>query len=379
LMYGHLDKQPAMVGWDKGLDPWTPVLRDGRLYGRGGADDGYAVFAAVSAVRTVQEQNGKHARMVIIIECDEESGSTDLPAYIEQLSDRIGTPRLVICLDSGCGNYEQLWMTTSLRGAVVGNLTVQVLTEGVHSGDASGIVPSSFRIFRILLDRLEDSKTGRILPDWLHGEIPQHRIDQTGTTADILGPHITEVFPWMPGMHPVADDPLELMLNRTWRPALAITGQAGMPDLVQGGNVLRPMTSLKLSIRLPPTLDATDIDRKLETLFQSEPPYGARVTFDAEKPAGGWDAPKTEKWLDEAIDRASRTYFGKPAVTWGEGGSIPFMGMLGERYPRAQFVVTGVLGPHSNAHGPNEFLDIEYAKKVTACVAEVVAAERMAG
>ncbi len=376
LMYGHLDKQPAMVGWEQGLDPWTPVLRDGRLYGRGGADDGYAVFAAVSAVRTVQEQKAKHARIVIIIECDEESGSTDLPAYIEQLSDRIGTPRLVICLDSGCGNYEQLWMTTSLRGAVVGNLTVQVLTEGVHSGDASGIVPSSFRIFRILLDRLEDSKTGRILPDWLHGEIPQHRIDQTGTTAEILGPHITEVFPWMPGMHPVADDPLELMLNRTWRPALAITGQAGMPDLVQGGNVLRPMTSLKLSIRLPPTLDATDIDRKLETLFQSEPPYGARVTFDAEKPAGGWDAPKTEKWLDEAIDRASRTYFGKPAVTWGEGGSIPFMGMLGERYPRAQFVVTGVLGPHSNAHGPNEFLDIEYAKKVTACVAEVVAAER---
>jgi len=379
LMYGHLDKQPAMVGWEQGLDPWTPVLRDGRLYGRGGADDGYAVFAAVSAVRTVQEQKAKHARIVIIIECDEESGSTDLPAYIEQLSDRIGTPRLVICLDSGCGNYEQLWMTTSLRGAVVGNLTVQVLTEGVHSGDASGIVPSSFRIFRILLDRLEDSKTGRILPDWLHGEIPQHRIDQTGTTAEILGPHITEVFPWMPGMHPVADDPLELMLNRTWRPALAITGQAGMPDLVQGGNVLRPMTSLKLSIRLPPTLDATDIDRKLETLLQSEPPYGARVTFDAEKPAGGWDAPKTEKWLDEAIDRASRTYFGKPAVTWGEGGSIPFMGMLGERYPRAQFVVTGVLGPHSNAHGPNEFLDIEYAKKVTACVAEVVAAERMAG
>ncbi len=376
LMYGHLDKQPAMVGWEQGLDPWTPVLRDGRLYGRGGADDGYAVFAAVSAVRTVQEQKAKHARIVIIIECDEESGSTDLPSYIELLSDRIGTPRLVICLDSGCGNYEQLWMTTSLRGAVVGNLTVQVLTEGVHSGDASGIVPSSFRIFRILLDRLEDSKTGRILPDWLHGEIPQHRIDQTGTTAEILGPHITEVFPWMPGMHPVADDPLELMLNRTWRPALAITGQAGMPDLVQGGNVLRPMTSLKLSIRLPPTLDATDIDRKLETLFQSDPPYGARVTFDAEKPAGGWDAPKTEKWLDDAIDRASRTYFGKPAVTWGEGGSIPFMGMLGERYPRAQFVVTGVLGPHSNAHGPNEFLDIEYAKKVTACVAEVVAAER---
>src|SRR5438552_9242671 len=378
LMYGHLDKQPAMVGWENGLGAWTPVLRDGRLYGRGGADDGYAVFAAVSALRAVQEQKRPHSRIVMIIECDEESGSTDLPAYIDLLSDRIGTPRLVICLDSGCGNYDQLWMTTSLRGAFVGNLSVEVLSEGVHSGDASGIVPSSFRILRILLDRLEDSKTGRILPNWLNIKIPQHRVEQTRATAQVLGPQIYEIFPFVKGMRAVSDDPLELMLNRTWRPTLSITGQAGMPDLVQGGNVLRPMTALKLSIRLPPTLAATGIDGKLKTLFESDPPYRARVKFDAEKPAAGWEAPKSEKWLDDAIDRASRTHFGKPAVTWGEGGSIPFMAMLGERYPRAQFVVTGVLGPHSNAHGPNEFLDIEYAKKITACVAEVIAAERQA-
>jgi acetylornithine deacetylase/succinyl-diaminopimelate desuccinylase-like protein len=377
LMYGHLDKQPAMVGWESGLGPWTPVLRDGKLYGRSGADDGYAVFAAASAVRAVQEQKAKHSRIVIIIECCEESGSPDLPAYIDLLSDRIGTPRLVICLDSGCGNYEQLWMTTSLRGSLLGNLSVQVLTEGVHSGDASGIVPSSFRILRILLDRLEDAQSGRILPDWLHTKIPQHRIDQTRTTAGVLGSTVYDKFPWLPGMRPVTDDPVELLLNRTWRPALAITGQEGMPDLVQGGNVLRPMTALKLSIRLPPNLDATDLDRKLKALLESDPPYGARVKFDAEKGPGasGWETPKSDRWLDDAVDRASKNHFGKPPVTWGEGGSIPFMGMLGERYPKAQFVVTGVLGPHSNAHGPNEFLDIAYAKKVTACVAEVIAAE----
>jgi acetylornithine deacetylase/succinyl-diaminopimelate desuccinylase-like protein len=282
----------------------------------------------------------------------------------------------VICLDSGCGNYEQLWMTTSLRGAIVGNLTVEVLTEGVHSGDGSGIVPSSFRILRILLDRLEDSKTGRILPDWLNIEIPKHRIEQARATAKVLGTEVYDKFPWIPGMRPMSDDPVELLLNRTWRPTLSVIGQAGLPDLVQGGNVLRPMTSLKLSIRLPPTLDAKNIDRKLKTLFESDPPYGARVRFDAEKGSGGWETPKTASWLDEVVDRASQTYFGKPAVTWGEGGSIPFMGMLGERYPKAQFVVTGVLGPHSNAHGPNEFLHIEYAKKVTACVAEVIAAEK---
>jgi acetylornithine deacetylase/succinyl-diaminopimelate desuccinylase-like protein len=269
-------------------------------------------------------------------------------------------------------------MTTSLRGAMIGNLSVEVLKEGVHSGDASGIVPSSFRILRALLDRLEDSKSGRIIPEWLHVEIPKHRIDEIRSTAKILGRAILDAFPWIDGMRPMADDPLELMLNRTWRPTLSITGQAGLPDLVQGGNVLRPMTALKLSIRLPPTLDASDIHRKLKTLFESDPPYGASVRFDAEKPAPGWEAPKSEPWLEKAVDRASRAHFGKPPVGWGEGGSIPFMAMLGARYPRAQFVITGVLGPHSNAHGPNEFLDIGYAKKLTACVAEVIAAERQA-
>ena len=378
LMYGHLDKQPAMVGWSEGLGPWTPVRRDGKLFGRGAADDGYAAFAAISAVRTVEQQKARHSRIVIIVEAGEESGSTDLPAYIDLLSKRIGTPRLIICLDSGCGNYEQLWMTTSLRGSIVGTLTAQVLTEGVHSGDASGIVPSSFRILRLLLDRFEDARTGRVLPEWMHAEIPKHRLDQTRETARILGNEVFDKFPWIDRMQPVSDDPVELLLNRTWRPALAITGQTGMPDVVQGGNVLRPLTTLKLSIRLPPTLDATGLDQKLKSLFESDPPYGARVTFEPERGATGWDAPATAPWLAAAVDRASRSYFGAPAVTWGEGGSIPFMGMLGERYPEAQFLITGVLGPHSNAHGPNEFLDIQTAKNLTACIAEVLAAEAAA-
>src|ERR1051326_8499202 len=161
LMYGHLDKQPAMVGWEDGLGPWTPILRDGRLYGRGGADDGYAIFATIAAIRALEDHNVSHSRIVVIIECCEESGSIDLPSYIDMLADRIGTPRPGGCLDSGCGNFEQLWMTTSLRGSIVGNLNVEVLTEGVHSGDASGIVASSFRVIRILLDRLEDAKSGK--------------------------------------------------------------------------------------------------------------------------------------------------------------------------------------------------------------------------
>jgi acetylornithine deacetylase/succinyl-diaminopimelate desuccinylase-like protein len=376
LMYGHLDKQPAMVGWEEGLGPWTPVLRDGKLYGRGGADDGYAIFATIAAIRAVQQQGLPHARIVVLIECCEESGSVDLPAYIDLLSDRIGTPGLVICLDSGCGNYEQLWMTTSLRGSIVGNLHVEVLGEGVHSGDASGIVASSFRVIRILLDRLEDAGTGKIIPEWLHVEVPADRLAEAKATAAVLGDEVWSKFPFLDGVQPVSKDPLELLLNRTWRPALSYIGQAGFPDLVQGGNVLRPKTSIKLSLRIPPSLDATDLERSLKELLESDPPYGAHISFETEKGGAGWVAPKVAPWLEQSVERASRTYFGRGAMTFGEGGSIPFMGMLGARYPNAQFLITGVLGPHSNAHGPNEFLDIGYAKKLTACVAQVLVDER---
>lgn len=376
LMYGHLDKQPAMVGWDEGLGPWTPVLRGEKLYGRGGADDGYAIFATISAIKSVQQQNAAHSRIVVLIECCEESGSVDLPAYIEMLGDRIGTPRLVICLDSGCGNYEQLWMTTSLRGSIVGNLNVEVLSEGVHSGDASGIVPSSFRIIRVLLDRLEDAKTGGILPKWLHVEVPAERLGEAKATAKVLGDEVWSKFPLLDGVQTMSKDPLELLLNRTWRPALSYIGQAGMPDLLQGGNVLRPKTSIKLSLRIPPSLDATDLDRKLKDLLESDPPYGAKVSFEPEKGGAGWVAPAIAPWLQQSVDSASRTYFGKEAMTFGEGGSIPFMGMLGAKFPTAQFLITGVLGPHSNAHGPNEFLHVSYAKALTACVAQVLVDER---
>jgi acetylornithine deacetylase/succinyl-diaminopimelate desuccinylase-like protein len=251
-----------------------------------------------------------------------------------------------------------------------------VLTEGVHSGDASGIVASSFRIIRMILDRLEDANSGRIIPDWLHVEVPPERLEEAKATARVLGDEVWSKFPFYGQMQPVSKDPLELLLNRTWRPALSYIGQAGMPDLVQGGNVLRPKTSIKLSLRVPPSLDATDLERKMKELLESDPPYGARVTFDAEKGGAGWVAPKVAPWLEESIERASQTYYGKGAMTFGEGGSIPFMGMLGAKYPTAQFLITGVLGPSSNAHGPNEFLHIPYASALTACVAEVLADER---
>jgi acetylornithine deacetylase/succinyl-diaminopimelate desuccinylase-like protein len=374
LLYGHLDKQPEMTGWDEGKGAWEPVMEGDRLYGRGGADDGYAIYGSLAAVMALQAQGAAHARCVVLIEACEESGSYDLPAYVDHLAERIGKPSLVVCLDSGCGNYDQLWCTTSLRGMAGGNLTVKVLEEGVHSGDASGIVPSSFRIIRELLSRIEDERTGRILVDGMHVEIPAERRQQAGKVAEVLGTEVYDKFPFLPGMTPMASDLTELVLNRTWRPALSITGADGLPALSSAGNVLRPQTSVKLSLRLPPTLDGKRGGELLQEALLKDPPYGAQVSLHLEKASTGWNAPALAPWLENAIDQASQDFFGKPAMYMGEGGTIPFMGMLGAKFPDAQMLVTGVLGPKSNAHGPNEFLHIEYAKKVTAATALVISA-----
>lgn len=374
LLYGHFDKQPEMVGWDPGKGPWIPVLEGDRLYGRGGADDGYAVFSAITAVRALYEQGVPHGRCVVLIEASEESGSRDLPFYVEHLGDRLGNPYLVVCLDSGCGDYDRLWLTTSLRGMVNGVLRVDVLEEGVHSGDASGIVPSSFRIMRLLLDRLEDSATGRIVDPAFNVEIPSVRLQEARKAAEVLGEAVHQKYPFLDQVKPISGTLDELILNRTWRPALAVTGVAGAPHPSIAGNVLLPFTEAKLSLRLPPSCNAAAASKHLAAILQSDPPNSAQVIYTPELPLDGWDAPPLEPWLREALNQASIEAFGQSMAMVGEGGSIPFIASLQEQFPDAQFVVTGLLGPKSNAHGPNEFLHIPTAKKLTQVVASVVAA-----
>jgi len=373
LLYGHLDKQPEMTGWAAGTGPWTPVLQGEKLFGRGGADDGYAMFGALTAILALRDAGIPHARAVVLIEACEESGSYDLPHYVDHLAPRLGQPSLVVCLDSGCGNYDQLWLTTSLRGMVAGTLSVRVLEEGVHSGDASGVVPSSFRILRRLLSRLEDETTGELRPSELQVQIPPERIAQARVAAAALGKSVYTKFPFVPGMTPVSSDLVELVLNRTWRPQLAITGIDGLPPIGNAGNVLLPGVAAKLSLRLPPTLDARPAGDAVHRLLESDPPYGAAVRFDARDATTGWNAPALAPWLEQSLTRASEAAFGAPPAYMGEGGTIPFMAMLGEKFPAAQFVVTGVLGPHSNAHGPNEFLHLPTARRLTAVIAQVLA------
>ena len=383
LFYGHLDKQPEMVGWRDKFGPWTPVIEDGKLYGRGAADDGYAIYAALTVIAALDGQKVPRPRCVGIIETCEESGSPDLPEYLAKLAPRFGDVQLVAGLDSGCGNYEQLWMTTSLRGLAGGTLTVEILDEGVHSGKASGIVPSSFRIARQLLNRLDDPETGRLIDPAFHAAIPAERLEQAKAAGEILGDQVWKEFPWVgcnhgPDAHahalPTTKDPVEAILNRSWRPALSVTGAGGFPTIDSAGNVLRPKTSLKLSLRLPPTVDGQQATAAMKRLLETNPPYNARVSFSGDWGATGWNAPQTAPWLKRAADEASRAAFGRDAAWMGEGGTIPFMNMLGEKFPRAQFLITGVLGPHSNAHGPNEFLHIPYVKQLSAAVASIVAA-----
>ena len=381
LMYGHLDKQPEFTGWRKDLGPWTAKYEDGKLYGRGGADDGYAVYASIAAIQALKAQNIAHPRIVGLVEACEESGSYDLLPYVDALRERLGDVSLVVCLDSGAGNYDQLWLTTSLRGMASGTLKVEVLTEGIHSGDASGLVPSSFRIMRQVLDRLEDSKTGRLLPASFHCEVPAERLAQAKATAAILGEEVTRRFPWAhydcDGANtfvlPTTSDPVQALLNRTWTPTLSVTGAEGFPALADAGNVLRPYSAFKLSLRLPPLVDAAQAVQEMKALLEDNAPYQARVTFETNGGASGWNAPDTAPWFEQALHAASQAHFGAPCGYIGQGGTIPLMNMLARGFPRAQMMVCGVLGPKSNAHGPNEFLHVPYAKKLTAAVARVIA------
>jgi acetylornithine deacetylase/succinyl-diaminopimelate desuccinylase-like protein len=384
LMYGHLDKQPEFNGWRSDLGPWTAKLDGNLLYGRGGADDGYAVYAAITAIEALDAQRIPRPRCVGLIESCEESGSLDLPAYLDALRPKLGNIALVVCLDSGAGNYDQLWLTTSLRGMVSGVLKVEILTEGVHSGDASGLVPSSFRIMRQVLDRLEDSKTGRLLPEGFHCHVPPERVAQARAAAAILGAEVWRRFPWACGADggatlPTTTEPVEALLNRTWRPTLSVTGVDGLPELGNAGNVLRPYSAFKLSLRLPPLVSGHEAAVHLKALLEDNAPYNARVTFHPDGCAGaygatGWNAPSLSSWLETALNDASQTHYGAPVGYIGQGGTIPLMSMLAKGFPQAQMMVCGVLGPQSNAHGPNEFLHVPYAKRLTAAVAQVMAA-----
>jgi acetylornithine deacetylase/succinyl-diaminopimelate desuccinylase-like protein len=374
LIYGHYDKQPPFDGWGQGRGPWSPVIEGDRLYGRGVADDGYALPSALLAIESVEAAGGRHGRCVVIAEGSEESGSPHLPDVLAHLAPRIGVPDVVVALDSSSPTYDRLWITTSLRGVVAGTLTVRVLDHGVHSGMAGGVVPSSFRIIRLLLDRIEDPATGELLLPELRADPPPG----AAAAAQALQVALLEAgaaappFPVVDGLVVQGADPAARALAVAWSGSLAVVGAAGLPPVEDAGMVLRPFTTLRLAIRLPPTCDADVAADAVGRVLTADPPYGAVVEWSGTAAAGGWAAPPLSPWLATALDNASLACFGQPSGQIGEGGTIPFMGWLARRFPDAQILATGVLGPGSNAHGPDESLHIPTAERVTAALALVL-------
>jgi acetylornithine deacetylase/succinyl-diaminopimelate desuccinylase-like protein len=378
LLYGHLDKQPEMLPWAPGLGPWEPVLRGDRLYGRGGADDGYSVFGALLAVAALHERGIDHARLVVMIEASEESSSVHLATHLEQLLPRFAGTDLVIALDSFCESYDRLWTTTSTRGVCGGVLEIDVCADDPHSGRASGVLPSAFRILRVLLDRIEDQADGRVLLRSANVAIPEHCIAEARIAADAF-PRLSDSFRPVPGVQPMGADAMAELLGETWRPALEVIGIDGLPPVADAGNVFRSRLRVKLSLRLPPSADVNAVGDELAGVLEADPPFGASVRMTAGARGPGWAAPAFAPWLAAATDAASRRHFGLPPASCGVGGTIPFMGMLGDPFPDAQFLLVGVLGPESNAHGPNEFLHLPTVRRVTATVADVIAAHAREG
>ncbi len=378
LFYGHCDKQPPCTEqWRAGLHPYKPVIEGTRLYGRGASDDGYAVFAIVSSIKACQKLGLPHDRCVVVIESCEESGSVDLGYYLDSVKDVIGTPSLMVIMDSGCGDYERMWITTSLRGNLRCDFKVKMLKEGVHSGDAGGIVPETFRIVRQILDRIDDSKTGKVV-DTFQVKVPDKRMKEVAEAAKLLGKKVYDHFPFVEGGLPMTDPKAstdaiaELMLNRTWRANMSVTGAEGLPMLKDAGNVLRPETALRVSLRIPPTLDPEKAKEDMIKTVTQDPPYGAKVEIINISAGPGLHCPELTPDLEKAVTECSKNFYGYEPIYYGEGGSIPFLSSLAKQFPKAQFLVTGVLGPESNAHGANEMLEMAYTKKLICCLSYIV-------
>lgn len=381
LMYGHWDKQAIadVKAWNepKGsmkTGPFQPNIANGRLYGRGTADDGYALFFSIAAIQALRANGIPYPTVNFILDFDEEGGSVNLERYLEKFSFKIGTPDLCITLDSGAGDYNRIWNTTTERGIVTGTLTVKVLTDSVHSGDGSGIIPNPQRIMRHLLSRLEDPVTGKILPSEFQVEVPATYLADVFSQATNIVPSTIKGFPWFGYATTAASNPVELILNRIWRAGLAVTGVDGLPSTAAANNVVVGSVSYQLSLRLPPPLRIDEVQRQLKDLFEKDPPYGATVTYDYEgaPAANGWMSPPQPRWLSEAIDQASQVLFQQPSAPLGDGGTQPVLAILKEKFKETLFFASGVAGPGNNEHAANENLNIKYAEQLSACEAYVL-------
>jgi len=388
LTYGHFDKQTVEgEDWtqppnatDKG--PFVPNVYQDHLYGRGTSDDGFATFTVITALWAMNQCGLAYPQVNVIIDFDEESGSVNLRPSLLHFKDVIGEPDLCIELDSSVGNYEQLWYGSTARGTITGTLSVTMLSTAVHSGDGGGIIPNPVNLVRLLLDRIQDPATGEVVIPELQVPVPAGNLADVQAQAANLGAHLVGDFPWVGNAYPYLQDPVQLVLNKTWRAALAITGQHGLPSLATASNVIVPEIEYQLSIRLPPTVDVHAAQLVLKGTLEADPPYGAtvRYTFRGDPIGAGWVTPPRASWFLRAIAATSREVFGRDPSPFGDGGTIPVLNLMTELYANreestgAQILATGAAGPGNNEHGANENLDMGYARKLALSLARLIEA-----
>jgi acetylornithine deacetylase/succinyl-diaminopimelate desuccinylase-like protein len=304
MCYGHLDKQPWMMPWREGLGPTKAVIEGDFLYGRGGADDGYAPFSCALAIKNLQVQGLPHPRFALVLETEEESGSPNLLELLALSKEAIGTPDIMFCMDSGAFNWDQLWMTSSLRGIICLDVQIDCAHGGYHSGEVGGIVPETMRIMRHLLDRIDDSKTGMCC-EALNCEIPERFKTEAKFMAELSGPEMYKKYHVCEGVDCMHEEGIDQMyLNNTWRANMAITGAAGLPAIQTAGNVCRPSTSMRLSIRLPPKVNPDDAYAAVTKLLTTDVPYNAKVICTSQGKGQGWCMGELSPWLTEGIMKA---------------------------------------------------------------------------
>ncbi|CAI2368334.1 unnamed protein product [Moneuplotes crassus] len=372
MVYGHLDKQPHMEGWTEGTGPTTPTIIGDKLYGRGSTDDGYVSFATLTAVKNILDQGQEIPRIVLVLEAEEESGSKDLVYLLEKCKDIIKTPDVCLCCDSGALDYKTLWLTSSLRGSMGMNVKVSIAKDAFHSGICGGAMPETFRIANNLLDRLEDPITKRM--EKFEVEIEDRFKEEAKNIVGLVGTDLYKDFKLLEGCRPIHHDNLEEMyLNINWRPALAVCGADGLPTLSKAGNVVRASTSLRLKIRLPPSLDAKEMCDEVVKTLSEDVPFGAKIEFDDVSSGSGWVMKDLKEETSKAIHESSEEFYEKKAGLYGIGGSIPFLKTLEGIYPETEILAMGVGGNDCNIHAPDETLDIPYMKKFIPTLSHILA------
>ena len=367
LLYAHFDKQPHGTGWDDDKGPTKPVIQNGRLYGRGSADDGYASFSMLTAIKACQEHNCPLPRICLIFEGAEESTDEHLTYYFNKLLPIIGENVIAfIPLDSGCADYDRLWITNSLRGVCDYEINIQTLDNNISFGpEASGRIAENLFILRKAIDAVMDTSTGDVkIEEFYVKDIPEEIQEEMDKEIEIVGEQFFKEIPLYEGVKPLKTDIKEAMINNRWKPTCSILGIDNCPKIEDNGFGVKKSITVKMSMRLPPGIDSHAALEALKKVVKENIYFDAKVKFLSAEVADGWKLTNFSEKTKNVLNKASKEYFGNELVFKGMGGSIPFITYFQTKYPNADVICTGILGADCFEHGPNENLHLEACKKM---------------